>query len=116
MEVINSALLNLMVFGLFLIRMSANTVPFESGVYSCFDLSGFRGMSPIQFRIYKDAWNTYNTVQSYNSNISTLRHAGNKSLFYYQYVNSAEMTQYKQGQFLHSQVYPNQSWTSVPPN
>jgi hypothetical protein len=96
--------------------MSANTVPFDTGVYACFDLSGIRGLSPTQFRIYKDAWTTYNTVQSYNSNISTLRHAGNKSLFYYQYVNSAEMAQYKQGQMLHSQIFPNKSWTSVPPD
>ena len=73
-------------------------------------------MSPSQFRIYKDAWNTFNTVQSYNSNISTLRHAGNKSLFYYQYVNSTEMAKYRQGQFLHTQVFPNQKWNSVSPD
>ena len=57
-----------------------NNNAFDTGVFACFDVSGFRGMTPIQFRIYKDAWNTFNRVQSYNSNISTLRAGGNKIL------------------------------------
>lgn len=93
-----------------------NIVPFDSGVYSCFDLSGIKGLTPIQFRIYKDAWNTFNTVQAYNSNISTLRAGGNKKLNYYQYYDQNERNQYRTGQMLHTQVFPLSNWSSVPPN
>ena len=93
-----------------------NNNPFNTGDYACFDASGFRFMTPVQFRIYKDAWNTYNRVQSYNSNISTLRHAGQTNLNYYQFVNMQEKNQFAQGQQLHVQVYPSSNWSSVPPN
>ena len=99
----------------------SNAVPgnnnaFQTGVFACFDVSGFRGMTPIQFRIYKDAWNTFNRVQEYNSNISTLRAGGNKILNYYQYVDQKERNQFRQGQSLHAQVYPLSNWNAVSPN
>ena len=84
---------------------AGNNIAFDTGVYSCFDVSGFRYMTPTQFRIYKDAWNVFNRVQSYNSNISTLRDSGNKILNYYQFYDQNERTQYRQGQQLHSQVF-----------
>ncbi len=93
-----------------------NNNAFETGVFPCFDLSGFKSMSPIQFRIYKDAWNTFNRVQEYNSNISTLRSGGNKTLNYYQYIDNKERNQFQTGQLLHTQVYPLSNWTAVPPN
>lgn len=93
-----------------------NNNPFNTAGFACFDLSGIRGLSPVQYRIYQTAWNTYNRVQSYNSNISTLRHSGAKYLNYYQYVNSEEKSQYTQGQYLHVQVFPNSNWNSVPPD
>ena len=77
-----------------------NNNAFDTGVFACFDVSGFRGMTPIQFRIYKDAWNTFNRVQSYNSNISTQRGNGNTSLSYYQFFNNQERTLWRQGQTL----------------
>ena len=95
---------------------AGNNNAFQTGVFPCFDLSGFKGMSPIQFRIYKDAWNVFNRVQEYNSNISTLRFAGNKTLNYYQYVDNKERAQFATGQLLHTQVYPLSNWTAVPPN
>lgn len=93
-----------------------NNNPFNTAYYPCFDVSGFRFLTPIQFRIYKDSWNTFNRVQSYNSNISTLRHAGQLNLNYYQFVTMFEMSQYRQGQQLHVQIYPTSNWSSVPPN
>jgi hypothetical protein len=95
---------------------AGNNIAFQTGVFPCFDLSGFKSMSPIQFRIYKDAWNTFSRVQEYNSNISTLRSGGNTILNYYQYVNQYERTQFRQGQMLHTQVYPLSNWIAVPPN
>ena len=95
---------------------AGNNIAFETGVYSCFDVSGFRFLTPVQFRIYKDAWNTFNRVQGYNSNISTLRAAGNKTLNYYQYYDNNEKTQFRQGQMLHTQVFPLSNWAAVPPN
>ena len=93
-----------------------NNNPFNTADFACFDLSGIRGLTPVQFRIYKDAWNTYNRVQSYNSNISTLRDSGSKFLNYYQFVDMNEKNQYSRGQQLHVQVYPFSNWNSVPPN
>ena len=93
-----------------------NNNPFNTAGFACFDLSGLRGLTPVQFRLYKDAWNTYNRVQSYNSNISTLRSGGAKFLNYYQFVDMVEKNQYTRGQQLHVQVYPLSNWASVPPN
>jgi hypothetical protein len=95
---------------------AGNNIAFQTGVFPCFDLSGFQGLSPIQYRIYKDAWTTFNRVQEYNSNISTLRAGGNKILNYYQYVNQQERNQFQVGQSLHAQVYPLSNWTAVRPN
>ena len=95
---------------------TGNNIAFQTGVYSCFDLSGIKGLTPIQFRIYKDAWNTFNRVQEYNSNISTLRSGGNKSLNYYQYYDQNERSQFRTGQMLHTQVFPLSNWTAVSPN
>lgn len=93
-----------------------NNNPFNTAGFACFDLSGIRGLSPVQYRIYQQAWNTYNIVQSYNSNTSTLRHAGAKYLNYYQFVSMEEKNQYTRGQQLHVQVFPNSNWASVPPD
>ncbi len=73
-------------------------------------------MTPVQFRIYKTSWDIFNRVQSYNSNISTLRAGGQTYLNYYQFLDQQERTQYRQGQQLHAQVFPTSNWTSVPPN
>ena len=98
------------------VLMAGNNIAFDTGIYPCFDLSGFRFMTPAQFRIYKTSWDIFNRVQSYNSNISTLRHGGATYLNYYQFIDQQERSQYRQGQQLHAQVFPLSNWTSVPPN
>ena len=48
-----------------------------------FDLSGFLAV-PSSLKIeYQQAWNTYNSVQLFNSNISTLRHTPWASIYTY---------------------------------
>lgn len=76
-------------------------------------------MSQIQFLQYQTAWVTYDRVQAYNSNISTLRGDNPTKysyLTYYQFVTQTEKATYTTGQYLHQQVYPNSNWNSVQTN
>ncbi len=86
---------------------------------ACFAASSFKYMSQIQFLQYQTAWVTFDKVQAYNSNISTLR-AQNPTkyyyLTYYQFATQTEKATYTTGQFLHQQVYPNSNWNSVQTN
>lgn len=82
---------------------------------SYLDLSGFLFLTSSQLLKYKQAWNTFNTIQTINSNVSTLRSSGS-SLTYYQFSNNTEMTNFKQGQFLHTQSYPSMNWNTVEEN
>ena len=66
-----------------------------------FDVSGFQGLSIGQLRKYKQDWDTFNRIQAFNLNISTLRsQAGvgapgaTSPLQYYIYINSQEQTAY----------------------
>ena len=81
-----------------------------------FDLSGVLCLNQSQKLIYQQAWATFDRIQSYNSNVSTLRSFGNTSLTYYTYVSYSEREAFRNGQFLHVQVYPNQSWATVQEN
>lgn len=78
-----------------------------------FDLSGFLAV-PSSLKIeYQQAWNTYNTVQLFNSNISTLRGAGDKTWTYYTFTSYDESSAFTVGQYLHSQRYPNSNWATI---
>ena len=78
-----------------------------------FDLSGFLAV-PSSIKIdYQQSWNTYNRIQSINSNISTLRGGGDKTQDYYTFANYDEMSEFIQGQYLHLQRYPNSNWSAV---
>jgi hypothetical protein len=80
------------------------------------DLSGFKFLTFGQKTEYQRAWQIFNNVQTYNSNVSTLRSAGQTTLIYYQFISGEEKTKFLQGRFLHIQAYPNSNWDFVQQN
>jgi len=72
---------------------------------SC-DLSGFTALDFSQNQTFKTAVNTFNRIQTFDSNVSTLKHIGAINQYYYNFTDYAEKTNYKQGQFLLRQSYP----------
>lgn len=83
---------------------------------SCSDLSGFSFLYQSQLLKYNASWQTFNRVQAYNSNISTLRAGGQSNLSYYQFLTNQEKDQFVRGRFLHYQSYPNGNWSLVQEN
>lgn len=81
-----------------------------------FDSSGFLTLSQSQRIIYQQSWATFARIQNYNINVSTLRKLGDTSLTYYTFVSYTEREAFRNGQFLHTQVYPNENWNSVEEN
>lgn len=78
-----------------------------------FDLSGFQGL-PYSLKLkYESYWNTYNRIQTFNVEVSTLRNGGDKTATYYQYVSYAEKDAFVNGQSLHIKRYPTSNWTPV---
>ena len=72
-----------------------------STLNTCFNsLSTINSVSYNQRNLYKTAWNSFQTVELYNSNVSTLRGQGNTSIMYYQYPTSQAQSQYRQGAVL----------------
>jgi hypothetical protein len=89
----------------------------SSGVQrACFDLSGFFCVPQSVKLEYQMDWNTFERIQGFNVNVSTLRNAGDKTLTYYQFLNGEERASFTNGQSLHVRRYPNSNWNSVPPN
>jgi hypothetical protein len=111
-----------------------------SAVNYC-DLSGFKFLTNDQKLKYKQSWTVFNQVQSFNSNISTLRFTGyissfqlstfqlstivvgsaqfqqgNTNLTYFQFINAENKTRFLQGRLLHIQSYPNSNWDVVEQN
>jgi hypothetical protein len=80
------------------------------------DLSGFKFLNFAQKQDYQRAFQLFNTVQSFNSNVSTLRSAGQSNLTYFQFIRSEDKTKFLQGRFLHIQSYPNSNWDFVQQN
>jgi hypothetical protein len=80
------------------------------------DLSGFKFLNFAQKQEYQRAFQLFNTIQSYNSNVSTLRSGGNLTLTYFQFISGEEKTKFLQGRFLHIQSYPNSNWDFVQQN
>lgn len=105
------------------------------------DLSGFKFLTFSQKQEYQRAWRIFDTVQSFNSNVSTLRFTGtvssfqlssfqlssivvgtsqfqqgNSNLTYYQFLTGEEKTKFLQGRLLHIQSYPNSNWDFVQQN
>uniref|UniRef100_A0A6C0BBQ2 Uncharacterized protein n=1 Tax=viral metagenome TaxID=1070528 RepID=A0A6C0BBQ2_9ZZZZ len=84
---------------------------------SC-DLSGFTQLDFSQSQTFKTAVNTFNRIQAFDSNVSTLKHIGAINQYYYNFKDYTEKNNYIQGQLLLRQSYPTQStiWTSVQRN
>ena len=78
-----------------------------------FDLSGFLAVPSSVKVLYQDYWSTYNRIQTINSNVSTLRSAGDKSLNYYIYDSNNERLKFLNGQNLHINRYPASNWAAV---
>jgi len=66
----------------------------------------FQSISTIQSVSYKQlnqrliAWNMFQKVELFNSNISTQRGQGNTTLQYYQFTGSGDQTLYREGSSL----------------
>jgi hypothetical protein len=80
------------------------------------DLSGFKFLTFAQKSEYTRAFQLFNTIQNYNSNVSTLRFQGQTTLTYYQFLSGEEKTKFLQGRFLHIQSFPNSNWDFVEQN
>ena len=80
------------------------------------DLSGFKFLTYTQKIEYTRAFQLFDTIQNYNSNVSTLRFQGQQGLTYYQFISGEEKTKFLQGRFLHIQSYPNSNWDFVEQN
>jgi hypothetical protein len=87
-----------------------------SSPFIIFDLSGFLAVPSSLRVIYQTYWNTYERIESYNLNVSTLRSAGDRTLSYYLFNGNQEQIAYTNGRMLHIQRYPNSNWTPVPLN
>ena len=73
-----------------------------SALNICFtSLSTIKSVSYSQLKEAKTAWETFRTVELYNSNISTQRGTGNKSLIYYQFLSTESQTYYRKGSLLY---------------
>ena len=80
------------------------------------DLSGFKYLTYSQKTEYQRAFKLFDTIQSFNSNVSTLRAGGETGLTYYQFISNVEKTKFLQGRLLHIQSYPNSNWPFVEEN
>lgn len=84
----------------------------------CFDASGFLVLTSMQNQNYRTAWDTFNRIQTLNSNVSTLRAFGRKDIYYYNYISNTERMKFIEGQSLHMRIYPSFSsfWVTVEKN
>jgi uridine kinase len=80
------------------------------------DLSGFKFLTFSQKQEYSYAFQLFNNIQAYNSNVSTLRAGGALNVPYYQFLTNEEKTKFLQGRFLHIQAFPNSNWDFVQQN
>jgi hypothetical protein len=92
--------------------MSSNAdplAPYRIG----FDASGYYCLSQVVYRGYQDAWNTFNRIQTYNINVSTMKATGTTGIYYYQFADFTEKGQFTNGRALHIRRYPNSNWDPV---
>jgi hypothetical protein len=85
-----------------------------AGTYTTFDLSGFLAVPNSIKIMYQNYWTTFETVQAFDLNISTLRSQGDKDQVYYIFQSYADQAAYTNGRMLHIQRYPNSNWNPVP--
>jgi hypothetical protein len=86
----------------------------DTGANACFSPGPLKGLTISQYNNYKQAWNKFNDVYNYNSQVSTIIGADPVArVSYYRFATMAEMQQYRQGQSLHSITYPTSNWDSI---
>ena len=85
-------------------------------LYICYDsaVSSIKSFTNNELLSNKTSWLTFNRIQLYNSNVSTLRNGGANQV-YYTYTDFTEKNKFLKGQYLHYTVYPDLSnyWTTV---
>jgi hypothetical protein len=84
----------------------------------CFDASGFLVLTARQNLHFREAWDTFNRIQTLNSNVSTLRAFGRTDIYYYNFKTNTERMNFIEGQSLHMRTYPAFStfWLAVEKN
>jgi hypothetical protein len=76
-------------------------------------LGKMKGLTFTQYNDYKQALGTYNRVEAYNSNVSTMRGNGQTSLSYYEFVSYQEQSEYTIGLYLLTQNNPGLTFTPI---
>jgi hypothetical protein len=66
-------------------------------------LSSIKGFTYSLYNYQKDCWNTWNTIESSNSNVSTAHGQGNYAWSYYTYQTLEEKNKFDIGLSLHVQ-------------
>jgi hypothetical protein len=79
-----------------------------------YDISGFKFLYDSQFLKYKRSSYFFQQIQSFNSNVSTLRFQGQTTLSYYQFPTATQKEQYDRGRSLLIQSYPGLSNSFLP--
>lgn len=85
-----------------------------AGTCGVFDLSGLLAIPSSLKIIYQNYWGTFERIQKFDLNISTLRSFGDKTQTYYVFKGNDERLAFINGQYLHVQRYPNLNWNTVP--
>jgi len=69
-----------------------------SALNTCFNsITTIQGVSYNQRKEYKNAWDSFRTIELYNSNVSTQHGSGNKEPTYWQFPTQESYILYKQG-------------------
>ncbi len=69
---------------------------------------------------YQTWWGTFERIQAFNLNVSTIRASTGASLSgatdprYYVFKSREEMLEFLNGRMLHIKAYPNLNWNPVP--
>ena len=79
-------------------------------------LGKMKALTFTQYNDYKQAIGTYNRVETFNSNVSTMRGNGQTSMVYYEFVTYQEQADYKVGLYLLTQNNPGLTFTPVEKN
>ena len=74
-------------------------------------------MGSEEYTRYKNDWNLFTRVWSYNYTVSTIRGGGDKTAKYYQFLSNQESLSYKNGQTGYTTVYsPASQFADIPRN
>jgi hypothetical protein len=63
-------------------------------------ISSINSLTYVQKQDYTKSWNTYRSIELYNSNVSTQHGLGNADIDYWKYTNYTEIAAYQTGQIM----------------